>query len=117
TPATPHFHLNMVQMLSDATPTPPEYQKQIANVLEGMFGTPDNPFALPETGLDERKLRMAAGPAWTDEKGANFGLYRKHCVHCHGISGDGRGPTALFLNPYPRDYRQGVYKFKSTYNF
>lgn len=117
TPATPHFHLNMVQMLSDATPTPPEYQKQIADVLEGMFGTPDNPFALPETGLDERKLRMAAGPAWTDEKGANFGLYRKHCVHCHGISGDGRGPTALFLNPYPRDYRQGVYKFKSTYNF
>jgi mono/diheme cytochrome c family protein len=59
---------------------------------------------------------MAAGPAWTDEKGANFGLYRKHCVHCHGVTGDGRGPTALFLNPYPRDYRPAVYKFKSTYN-
>jgi mono/diheme cytochrome c family protein len=115
TPATPQFHLNMVQMVSDATPTPPDYQQQIANVLDAMFGTPDYPFALPETGLDARKLKMAAGPAWTDEKGTNFGLYRKHCVHCHGISGDGRGPTALFLNPYPRDYRQGVYKFKSTY--
>jgi mono/diheme cytochrome c family protein len=114
-PATPRFHLNMVQMVSDATPTPPIYQQQIADVLDAMFGTPDKPFALPESGLDERKLRMAAGPAWTDERGTNFGLYRKHCVHCHGISGDGRGPTALFLNPYPRDYRQGVYKFKSTY--
>src|SRR5262249_12509755 len=38
-----------------------------------------------------------------------------HCVHCHGISGDGRGPTAAVLNPYPRDYRRGVFKFKSTY--
>jgi mono/diheme cytochrome c family protein len=24
------------------------------------------------------------------------------------------GPTAAFLNPYPRDYRKGQYKFKST---
>jgi mono/diheme cytochrome c family protein len=114
-PAAPQFHLNMVQMVSDATPTPPQYQQEIADVLDAMFGTPDKPFALPETGLDARKLSMAAGPAWSDEKGARFGLYRQHCVHCHGISGDGRGPTALFLNPYPRDYRQGVYKFKSTY--
>jgi mono/diheme cytochrome c family protein len=114
-PAAPEFHLNMVQMVSDATPTPEAYQQDIANVLNAMFGTPDKPFALSETGLDNRKLQMAAGPAWTDTVGANYGLYRKHCVHCHGISGDGRGPTALFLNPYPRDYRQGVYKFKSTY--
>jgi mono/diheme cytochrome c family protein len=116
TPSAPQFHLNMVQMVSDATPTPPEYQQQIADVLEAMFGTPDEPYALPESGLDIRKLKMAAGPAWSDQKGTKFGLYRQHCVHCHGISGDGRGPTALFLNPYPRDYRQGVFKFKSTYN-
>ena len=114
-PAAPQFHLNMVQMVSDATPTPRSYQEQIADVLVAMFGTPDKPFVLPETGLDERKLTMAAGAAWSDEKGASYGLYRQHCVHCHGISGDGRGPTALFLNPYPRDYRQGIYKFKSTY--
>lgn len=42
------------------------------------------------------------------------GLYRQHCAHCHGVSGDGAGPTAAFLNPYPRDYRQGVFKFKAT---
>jgi mono/diheme cytochrome c family protein len=42
------------------------------------------------------------------------GLYRQHCVHCHGVTGDGAGPTALFLFPYPRDYRQGIFKFKST---
>ena len=32
-----------------------------------------------------------------------------------GISGDGRGPTAAILNPYPRDYRPGIFKFKGTY--
>lgn len=42
------------------------------------------------------------------------GLYRQHCAHCHGTTGDGAGPTAAFLTPYPRDYRQGVFKFKST---
>ena len=115
-PSAPEFRLNMVEMVSTTTPTAPEYQQEIADVLGGMFGTPDEPYAVPETGLDISRLKMAAGSAWSDEKGTNHGLYRKHCVHCHGITGDGRGPTASFLNPYPRDYRQGVYKFKSTFN-
>ena len=41
-------------------------------------------------------------------------LYMKHCMHCHGVSGDGNGPTAKYLNPKPRDYRQGMFKFTST---
>jgi len=41
-------------------------------------------------------------------------LYARHCQHCHGVSGDGDGTTAKYLNPRPRDYRLGVFKFKST---
>jgi mono/diheme cytochrome c family protein len=41
-------------------------------------------------------------------------LYMTHCVHCHGTGGDGNGPTAKYLNPRPRDYRQGKFKFTST---
>lgn len=41
-------------------------------------------------------------------------LYMQHCMHCHGVSGDGNGPTARYLNPLPRDYRLGVFKFTST---
>jgi mono/diheme cytochrome c family protein len=43
-----------------------------------------------------------------------FGLYRRHCLHCHGVSGAGDGPTAAFLYPIPRDYRKGLFKFTST---
>lgn len=41
-------------------------------------------------------------------------VYMRNCMHCHGVAGDGAGPTAEFLNPRPRDYRNGVFKFTST---
>ena len=106
------FRLNMLAM--EQNEVPPSHQQQIADILGAMYGTPDDPFALPESGLDLAKLEVAAGSVSSDELGKELGLFRRHCVHCHGISGDGAGPTAAFLNPYPRDYRQGVFKFKST---
>lgn len=109
----PPFRLNMPNAVANRVG--PELQQSVANILGAMFGTPDKPQALPETGLNPTLLAMAAGPVWSDDKGGKHGLYRRHCVHCHGISGDGQGPTAAILNPYPRDYRPGVFKFKSTY--
>lgn len=41
-------------------------------------------------------------------------VYMKNCMHCHGVTGDGAGPTAEYLNPRPRDYRLGLFKFTST---
>ena len=67
-----------------------------------------------EVRFDLERLAAAAGPVASDERGNARGLYRTHCVNCHGITGDGVGPTATFINPYPRDFRRGLYKFKST---
>lgn len=99
----------------------PDRQKQdVETALLSMFGDPDHP-SLPSLGetdiakiLDVGKLQLAAGPVASDEQGRGRGLYREHCAHCHGVTGDGVGPTAAFLNPYPRDYRAGIFKFKST---
>ena len=94
--------------------------EDIGNILEALFGTPDAPKLPAIEGLELNKiadlkaLQVAAGPVKSDQEGIAHGLYREHCVHCHGISGDGNGPTAAFLNPYPRDYRLGLYKFKSS---
>ena len=106
------FRLNMVEAAKQQLTA--EQEKQVATVMLAMFGTPDDPVVLPETGLDEAKIRLASGPVRSDIVGRKNGLYREHCAHCHGITGDGMGPTAAFLNPYPRDYRPGVFKFKST---
>jgi mono/diheme cytochrome c family protein len=108
----PQFHSNLVQMAKNNIA--PKHQQEIADILEAMYGTPDDPFVLPETGLDLQKVQMAAGSVKSVRTGAKLGLFREHCVHCHGITGDSLGPTAVFLKPYPRDYRQGLYKFKST---
>ena len=109
---SPSFHLNMVEIASKQIPK--NQQQEIANILEAMFGTPDHPYVLTDTGLDQAKLDLAAGPVRSDQFGKETGLYRRHCGHCHGTTGDGMGPTAFILNPYPRDYRQGKFKFKST---
>jgi len=90
---------------------------EVDELLAALFGTPDEPLVPAVEGaeaLNLTKLKLAAGPVGSAEDGSPRGLYREHCAHCHGITGDGNGPTATFLNPYPRDYRPGKFKFKST---
>ena len=51
-----------------------------------------------------------AGPA-----GAAPGdVYQRHCAVCHGVEGRGDGPAAGLLDPRPRDFTAGRYKFRST---
>jgi mono/diheme cytochrome c family protein len=38
-------------------------------------------------------------------------LYQRYCAICHGDRGDGRGPSAAFLWPPPRDFRSAQFKF------
>lgn len=41
-------------------------------------------------------------------------VYLEACSPCHGIRGDGRGPAATGFDPAPRNFRRGVYKFRTT---
>ena len=111
TPAA-SFRLNLVESSKQQLTTSQE--QQVATILAALFGTPDEPRVPPEINLDVAKLKLAADPVRSDIVGRKNGWYREHCAHCHGVTGDGMGPTAAFLNPYPRDYRPGVFKFKST---
>ena len=91
-----------------------EQAAAIAGTLGKLFGTPDEP-AVPEgVDLDMKLLKMAAGPIGSDADDRAWGLYRKHCVACHGLSGDGGGANAADLDPYPRDFGSGVFKYTST---
>lgn len=41
-------------------------------------------------------------------------VYSRNCATCHGHAGDGTGPAARYLDPRPRDFTLGIYKFRST---
>lgn len=48
-------------------------------------------------------------PAETLERGRD--VYTYYCVSCHGVQGDGQGPSAVGMRPPPRSFRQGLFKF------
>ncbi len=85
----------------------------IKETLARLFGTPNEPRAPEGVELDPERLAMAAGAVAGDARGRQRGLFRRHCVTCHGTAGDGAGPAAAVLDPYPRDYRRGVFKYTS----
>ncbi len=41
-------------------------------------------------------------------------IYRERCAFCHGDEGDGNGPVARYLDPRPRDFTSGQFKFRTT---
>lgn len=41
-------------------------------------------------------------------------VYLQACAVCHGERGDGKGPLAAVLDPKPRDFTAGKFKFRST---
>ncbi len=93
-----------------------ETGRTVQNHVVDLFGTPDYPKwpnGIP-AAVDLEKVTRAAGPVGRNESKVERGLYRKHCVQCHGTTGDGMGPASALLAPYPRDFRRGSFKFKST---
>jgi mono/diheme cytochrome c family protein len=84
----------------------PDLIKAIGEDGKVMFADPGLP-QLPAAGD-----RVAIGPGEVLKQGRM--LYAEHCVHCHGVSGDAHGPTAPYLNPKPRDFRRGIFKFTTT---
>lgn len=112
-----------------------ELQKAVRRSLASLFGANPTRIKVPEgAGLPGggiylashqevgkgrvRRVQLVAASRPSDpyNQEGGYGLYRKHCLHCHGVSGAGDGPTSTFLYPRPRDYRKGTFKFTSTPN-
>ena len=85
------------------------------NLLVEWFGTmedPKLPSLLKEDDyadlISEANLKIAVGTP------KEPGIYIQQCASCHGSSGQGRGINAASQDPYPRDFRMGIFKFKSS---
>ena len=99
-----------------------EEQADIRLLLAKFYGTPSDPTlrVLDEDAEEVEPTDEDPYPFQLVEKldsdhlklGAS--VYLDRCASCHGVTGNGNGPAAQYLDPKPRDYRQGIFKFTST---
>lgn len=114
----------------------PALQAEVAKAMTALYGSNPREIRVPEGAplseggrylapraiIEKGTTRTAPQPVvYRDPaQGAEhpidggYAIYQRQCLHCHGVSGDGTGPTSTFLWPRPRDFRRGVYKFTST---
>lgn len=57
---------------------------------------------------------VMAIPRTEEQEARGKAVYDRRCVGCHGQKGDGNGPAATFLDPRPRDFTIGSFKFRTT---
>lgn len=74
--------------------------------------------AAPQTADTEKPAAAGKYPAFglTEERSTykhGQRVYTTYCVGCHGVSGDGNGPAARFLDPKPRNFRTAQFRFSS----
>ncbi len=121
---------------------PAKHKAQIAKYLAMFHGTPANPkMAVPDDDAVEMASAIYEAASEKDDPtaatdrpaegvyeiaggdAARFDrlrlqlgreVYTNQCAGCHGTTGDGKGAAGPHLNPPPRDYRNGVFKFTST---
>src|SRR5207302_4878125 len=97
----------------DPTDLSAEQRSGLENILKEAFGTPRHPkFNAQFANVPAAHVKTLRLDEDTLKEGGR--LYRLHCMQCHGLTGDGRGPTAQWVNPHPRDYRKGLFKFQSV---
>jgi cytochrome c oxidase cbb3-type subunit 2 len=54
---------------------------------------------------------LAPGAAGAGDAAAGKAVYDANCVSCHGPAGKGDGVVGSALNPSPRDFSVGAFKF------
>jgi mono/diheme cytochrome c family protein len=58
--------------------------------------------------------RAGGAPAFAQAAINGEAVYLERCAFCHGENGDGNGPVARYLNPRPRDFTLGQFRFRTT---
>lgn len=57
-----------------------------------------------------------AAPGWAADADAGKNTYNMLCSVCHGPTGKGDGPAGVALNPPPRDFSVGAFKYDADKN-
>ena len=87
----------------------------ISIVLLGIMAGPGTGFAHNgevEASFDEEKHQHSHRDAEHLTLGET--VYKHMCTFCHGTDGNGGGKAMAYLFPWPRDFRKGVFKYRTT---
>lgn len=78
--------------------------------VSALFASSCAPDKMP---FNPTESRTFAGDITVDGKTLNMGYvaYTRYCYACHGVDGDGKGPSSYGLRPPPRDFTKGIFKF------
>lgn len=114
-PAGTKYHFQPYTIL-EGTDTVKQYDltedrpQQMDELLLPFFGTPRE----PKVKLDDMQAELNDLQLTPEKMATGSKLYLAQCAQCHGKEGNGNGKAALTLNPKPRDYRMGKFKYVST---
>ncbi len=90
-----------------------EYRLEPAPMDHGDHGgKPDSLFRTRGAHDTMGQEKPQAGGEALLARGRN--IYLHMCVFCHGEDGNGGGAAVEYLYPWPRDFRKGIFKFRST---
>lgn len=95
----------------DPATLPSDERQTLAKTLFETFGTPAAPAIRGDAAYLAIVDELGLAP---DRLAQGSKLFHRHCLQCHGLNGDGRGPTGPWIYPHPRDFRRGSFKFTST---
>ena len=107
-----HYDLDLVYLRKQeksASDFTPEQKQDVADILTGMFGTPDEPFVPGELAalVDFNRIEMAAGPVASDRTGR---AQRTVSSTLFPLSRDHRrrqGPDRSLFKPLPARLSDG----------
>src|SRR5687768_9821271 len=83
---------------------PTLHREQIASATDRYFGTPVLPRFLRVAAEQPEDAKEPVLEDHVDRRHLALGrdVYQRQCQNCHGVTGDGQGPAAQYLNPPPR---------------
>lgn len=83
--------------------------KIAAGVLIGFLLWPGSGIIVTSAGAAETATAPSRQTLYLGQQ-----VYQVNCAVCHGVGGDGNGPYASMFRIRPRDFRTGLFKFRST---
>ena len=74
----------------------------------------DGVFAQPETPAQEGAHHGHDAMPGAERMTLGATVYKHMCTFCHGADGNGGGKAMAYLYPWPRDFRKGIFKHRTT---